>query len=109
MRAGDLDRRITLTRYGISYDSDNAPVEAYTTIATVSASWRRASAREVLASSEIGAMASDIFEIRYSSTVADLNPKDRLTYQGSEYNITAVDEIDRRVGLRIAATKRADL
>lgn len=109
MRAGDLDRRITLMRYGISYNADNEPIEGYTALATVWASWRRATARETLAGAEISAAASDIFEIRYSSTVADLNPKDRLTYQGDDYNITAVDEIDRRVGLRIAATKRADL
>lgn len=108
MRAGPLDRRITLWTYGISYNSDNEPIEGYTNAGTVSASWRRASAREVLASSEIGAMASDVFEVHFTSTVAGLNPKDRLTYQGAEYNITAVDEIGRREGLRIAATKRAD-
>lgn len=108
MQAGKLDRRITLTRYGISYDSDNQPIEAWTTLATVSASWRRASARETLAGAEISAAATDIFETHYIDALATLNPKDRLTYQGDDYNVVRVDEVGRRVGLHIEATKRAD-
>lgn len=108
LNSGALDRRITLMRYGISYNADNEPIEGYTAFATVWASWRRATAREILASAEISAAASDIFEIRYSSEVASLNPKDRLTYDGASYNITAVQEIGRREGLRIAAARRAD-
>lgn len=108
MLAGKLDRRITLTRYGITYNSDNEPQEAWTTLATVSASWRRATARETLAGAEVSAAASDIFETHYVPTLAGLNPKDQLVYQGNVYNITAVDEIGRREGLRIAASRRAD-
>lgn len=109
MRAGELDRRITLQRYSLTVDADNAPLEVWTSdAAPVWASWRRASARETLAGAEVNAAATDVFEIRYSSDVADLNPKDRLAYQGAGYDIHSVQEIDRREGLRISATRRAD-
>lgn len=104
-----LDRRITLLRYGITYDDDLNPVEGFTAFATVWASWRRASARETLAGAEVNAAATDVFEIRYSSAVADLNPKDRLSYQGDIYDIQATAEIGRRVGIRIDASRRADI
>jgi SPP1 family predicted phage head-tail adaptor len=97
-----------LLRYGITYDDDLNPIEGYTALATVWASWRRASARETLAAAEVNAAATDVFEIRYSSTVSELNPKDRLRYQGNDYDIQAVAEIGRREGLRIDASKRAD-
>lgn len=105
-----LDRRITLLRYGITYDDDLNPVEAWTADADpVWASWRRSSARETLAGAEVNAAATDVFEIRYSAAVASINPKDRLQYQGDTYDIKASQETGRREGIRIDATKRADL
>lgn len=109
LNAGDLDRRIILQRYGIARNADNEPVETWTPDASpVWASWRRASARETLASAEINATATDVFEIRYSSAVSTINPKDRLSYQGQVYDIQAVAEIGRREGLRIDASRRTD-
>lgn len=109
MLAGRLDRRITLQRYAVSYNAANEPDESWTPdAAPVWASWRRASARETLASAEVRAAVSDIFEIRYSAAVADLNPKDRLVYGGRTYDIAGVTEIGRREGLRIEAAARAD-
>lgn len=109
LKAGELNRRITLLRYGVTGKDDyNNPIEGWTTLATVWASWRRATARETLAASEIGASVSDVFEIRYSSAVVSLDPKDRLTYQGRTYNIGGVTEIGFREGLRVEATARAD-
>lgn len=108
LRAQEYDRQITLERYGVTYDEWNQPVAGWTILATVWASWRRASARETLASAEINATATDVFEIHYSSEVADLNPKDRLIYEGQTYNIAAVAEIGRREGLRIDASRPTD-
>jgi SPP1 family predicted phage head-tail adaptor len=108
MKPERFDRRITLRRFSVTYDSHNQPTEAWTDVDTVWASWRRASANEQLASMQVGAMVTDIFEIRWSSTVEDINPKDRLTYAGREYDISEVTEIGRRDGLLIRATARAD-
>ncbi|HTN60267.1 MAG TPA: head-tail adaptor protein [Devosia sp.] len=108
VNAGDLDRQITLQRYGISYNADNEPIEGYAGFATVWASWRRATARETLAGAEVNATATDIFEIYWSPEVADVDPKDRLIFDGKSYDIASVAEIGRREGLRIAAARRAD-
>lgn len=109
MRAGDLDRRITLQRYSVSYNAANEPDETWTPDASpVWASWRRASARETLAAGQVQAAVSDIFEIRFSSAVANLNAKDRIAYGGRIYDISSVTEIGRREGFRIEASARAD-
>jgi SPP1 family predicted phage head-tail adaptor len=108
MLAGKLDRRVVLQRASFVRDATGQPIASWSTIATVWASWRRASARETLAAAEVAATVTDVFEIRWSSDVADLNPKDRLSYDARTYDIAAVDEIDRRVGLRITAAARRD-
>ncbi|MFP5432846.1 MAG: head-tail adaptor protein [Alphaproteobacteria bacterium] len=78
MAAGRLDRRIELLVHGISYDGHNQPIAAWSMLATVSASVRRATVRERLASGQVGAQATEIFEIRWSPDVAALNSKDRI-------------------------------
>lgn len=109
MNFGKLDRRITFLRYSLTFNADNEPIEAWTPDASpVWASWRRASARETLASAEVNATATDVFEVRWSTSVSTINPKDRLQYQGQVYDIAAVVEIGRRDGLRIDASRRAD-
>lgn len=108
MEAGKLDRRITLERYTTTYNEFNEPVEAWTTLGRVWASKRDVSDRERVAAAEVSAEISTRFQIRYSSTVADLSPKDRLTYEGRIYNISAVKEIGRREGLEISAAAEAD-
>lgn len=108
MQSPKLDRRVTLKRATIAQDEYGQPIETWADIATVWASWRRASARETLAAAEVAAAVSDVFETRFDSTWADLNPKDRLIYNGATYDIIEVAEIGRREGLRIGATARAD-
>lgn len=107
--AGRRDRRITLRKASLTYDGYNQPVHGDAYLADVWASWRRASARERLASGQVGAQATDIFEIIWSPTVATLNAKDRLEYHGLIYDILDVAEIGRREGLTITAAARTDL
>lgn len=109
MKAGPLDRRVTIERAQTVQDPGSGQeVETWHGFPPVSASWRRASARETLASAEVSAAVSDVFEIRWSPVVADLNPKDRLIYDGRTYDIVEATEIGRRVGIRIGAVARAD-
>lgn len=103
--AGRLDRRIVLRRYSVAFDDNNQPVITYTAMPQRSASWRRATANERVADAQV----TDIFETRWASTIADLNPKDRLTYAGKDYDISEVTEIGRREGLLIRASARVDL
>ncbi len=106
--AGDLDRQITLQRYSLSRDQWNQPISAWADFATAWASWRRASSNERLAASQVTAVVTDVFEIYWSPEVADLNPKDRLSYDGQTYDIAEVTEIGRREGLLIRGSRSAD-
>lgn len=113
MKPEALDRRITLQRATFAQDETGQEVPTWANLVatgdgSIAASWRRASARETLASSEVAAAVSDVFEVRYDSAWSDLNPKDHLLYNGKTYEIAEVAEIGRREGLRIGATARAD-
>jgi len=108
MRPGDLDRRIQLQRYGQTVDADNQPAIGYSPIATVWASVTPVSDGERVRASEVGATISMRFQVWYSSTVADLNPKDRVIYNGKNFDIVGVKELGRREGLEISAAAPAD-
>lgn len=108
MRSEKLDRRITLQRYGVTYDSDNQPIEGFTDLATVWASVQYVSDGERVRAAEVGASITVRFQIRYSSTVAVVNPKDRVVYGGKTFDISGVKELGRREGLEISAAAAAD-
>lgn len=105
--AGDLRERVTLQRGTATTDSLGAEVLTWADLDTVFASWRRATARETLAAAELSASVQDVFEIRKSSTVDDLTPKDRLIWKGKTYDIADVQPIGWH-GLRIAAVARGE-
>lgn len=109
--AGSLDRRVTLHRYGVVKDAYGDDRPGFSPLATVAASVRPAPGAERLQSAENAASAPTVIRIRWSSRVADLNPKDRVEYpvgSGRMFDIKSVVEIGRRDGLEIAAIGRAD-
>lgn len=110
LAAGKLDRRITLQRFTYTTDAGSGEqVKTWADLATRWASKRDASDSERIASAEISAEIGTRFTVHWDSTVADLNPKDRLVFDGRTYEIIAVKEIDRRVGIEISAIARSDL
>ncbi|MET4634975.1 phage head closure protein [Kaistia defluvii] len=108
MATGPLDRRITIERYVSARDALNNPVEAWSPLATVWASKTDVRDSEKFAAKENGASIETRFQIRWSTDVADVNPKDRINYGGRVFDIVGVKEIGRREGLEISATARAD-
>lgn len=108
MRAGKLDRRIVLQRFTETRDEYNEPVQTWATLATRWASYEPLSDGEKFSASETAAEASARFVIRYSTAVRDLNPKDRLMFEGVTYQIIRVKEIGRREGIEITTSARAD-
>lgn len=108
MRAGSLDRRIVIQRFTETRDEYNDPVPSWTTLATVWASYEPLSDGEVYRAGETMAEASARFVVRYSSTLAGLNPKDRLTFDGDTWQILRVKEVGRRQGWEITAKGRGD-
>lgn len=109
MLAGKLNRRITIERFTETRDEFNAALKSWATLARVWASKYDISDAERIAAQEIGATLTTRFQIRYSETVADLSPRDRLTLNGVVYDINAVKEIGLREGLEITAAARPDL
>ena len=108
MISGDLDRRISILRATVAPNAFNEPVETWSTYATVWAARRDASASESYRAGEVGAQITTRFTIRWSPAVADVNPRDRIAFDGREYNITAVRNIGRQRWREIDAVARAD-
>ena len=107
MKGVNYDRRITLERGGVS-DDGFSQVETWEPLAEVWAEVDPISDGERWRAGEVGASVTHRFRIRYSTTVADLNPRDRLTYEGRAFDIGGVKEMGRREGLEITASARAD-
>lgn len=118
MRAGQLDRMITLQRKTETYSPSGAPIEAWSDIAYR----RHAKYRPVRGDERFGAqyVAKEQveFTIRYSPDVADISPLDRIVYPARQdtnppentiFDIMAVHELGRREGLRIMAARRTDV
>lgn len=109
MKPESFDRTIRIERATITQDPGSGEnVETWGDLATVQAGKHDVSDRERLAASEVQAELTTRFTIRWDSTVASVNPKDRVIFEGRTYNIVAVREIGRREGLEISASARAD-
>lgn len=109
IEAGELDRGVTIRRATAIIDPGSGQqIETWVDLATVWASWRRASAREQLAAAEIQAAVTDVFIVRWSATTATITPEDRLVYQGREYNLAEATEIGRREGMLLRGSARAE-
>jgi head-tail adaptor len=119
MRGGRLDRRILLQRKSVSHSGSGEPLETWATLAERSASISPVRGEERFGGDQWIAKEQSEFRIRYSVSVADLSPLDRIIYPipaGSPgdavdtqlYDVLAVHEIGRREGLRIIAVRRAD-
>lgn len=108
MQAGKLDRRVQFRRFTLTDDG-------FTTVETwadhgapVWASRRDVSDRERMAAMEVSATITTRFQVRWSRFTAGITPKDRLTCEGAEYEITGIKELGRRQGFEITASARAD-
>lgn len=115
IKAGDLDRRISVQRSTPTDDSYGEPIPSWAQIGRVRwARYRPLSGQERFAADQFIAQEQVEFTIRWSTDLEDLNPKDRIVYpaEGSAnstiYDIMAVHEIGRREGWRILTARRAE-
>lgn len=117
MRAGRLDRRIDIERKTVTQAASGQPIETWTKIASRRpAEYRGVSGVETAAAPErLVAVDRVEFTVRWSNSLSDLNPLDRIVYPPSDsplesavYDIHAVSEIGRRIGLRIIASRRPE-
>jgi SPP1 family predicted phage head-tail adaptor len=105
MRAGKLDRRVTIRRATVTYDAFNEPVQAWADVATVWAQQRPNRGGERFTAQEIAGAAVITFHIRHRS---DVTVADRIQHDGREWDIRDVREIGRRVVTEIDCTARAE-
>jgi SPP1 family predicted phage head-tail adaptor len=106
--AGDLDRRVQFGRATVTHDGLTS-VEAFANLGSpVWASKRDVTDVEKARAAEMQASITTRFVVRWSGLTAGLTPKDRLTCEGTDYDITGIRELGRRNMLEITASARAD-
>ena len=121
MQGGRLDRRIDIERKTVTQDEFGEEIVTWAKIVQRrAASVTPVRGEERFASDQFIAEQQVEFRIRYSSTVADVNPLDRIIYPASSdadspelepqiFDIIEVSEIGRREGLKIVAARRAEI
>ena len=121
MRAGRLDRRVTIQRKTTSHSDSGAPIETWSVISHGRpASRMPIGGEERFQAQQFVAREQVEFRVRCGSSVAGLSPLDRVIYPApldpneqappdhDIYDIMAVHEIGRREGFRILAARRAE-
>lgn len=107
MRAGKLDRRLTIRRFmETGRNAYNEPIVEWADVATVWAQQRPDRGSERFAAAQVAGTSVMTFHIRYRP---DVSVQDRLLYEGREYEIIAPPrELGRREVTEIDAIARAD-
>lgn len=111
LNAGNLDRRVQFRRAVLVDDGFGQSEEWHNHGSPVYASKRDISDAERLSAGQVQATITTRFVVRWSSFTADLDPTDRLSCEGREYNITGIKEVpdQRRRMLELTCAARADL
>lgn len=99
MRAGKLDRTITIQRRTETKDGPRV-VTAWTNLATVRAEIVQQSANEFLTGFGEAENGTMIFRMRY---LAGITTADRVVYEGRAHDLKEIVEIGRRRGLELRA------
>ncbi len=100
MRAGDLDRLITIEQPTESVDAYGAPTQTWATLAQVWAQVKPVRGSEYFAAQQMNARVDAVFRVRYRT---DLTTKMRISYNSETYDIQGIIEIGRREGLELMA------
>jgi SPP1 family predicted phage head-tail adaptor len=107
-QAGHLDRRIVVERATMAANAFNELVPTWFTLVELWAMRRDASAAESYRAAEVSAQISTRFRVRYSTVTATVDEKDRISFEGKVYNITATRRIGRNQWIEWDAAARDD-
>ena len=100
MKAGNLDRRITIQALTATQDGAGQPVETWADLATVWANVQHLRGIEPFQGQEFNAQRKTVFKIRYRD---DVDVTCQIIFDGDTYDIFSVNETGRRDGLEISA------
>ena len=106
MNVGQLDRKVTLQTWTTSRDSFGQPVETWSDLAQVWAKKSDRVASEVTSGGQVVEVVRTVWTIRHRT---DFDSRHRIKTQDAApayYYVTGVQEIGRRVGLKITTEKR---
>lgn len=114
MRAGDLDRRVTVQELIETQDEFGQPIQSWETVATVWAQVQQQSGREFFAAQQTVSERRTVFRLRWLEgitvthrvvypAVADGSPPPEPD-GNAIYNINEVRELGRREGLELHST-----
>lgn len=125
MRAGKLDRRITIQRKTTTLSASGEPVETWSVVGTTRMAAQMMPVRgeeRLTAPPQLVGQEQIEFRMRWHSAVAELTPLDRVIHPALDeasplnepetrqiHDVLAVHEIGRREGLRIITQRRADV
>ena len=93
MRAGQLNKRVSIERPGSAQSETGQVVDGWSTVATVWAAIQPLSGRELFAAQQLQARADLLVRIRY---LAGVEPKMRVRFGARLLDIQAVRNLDER-------------
>ena len=97
MRAGNLDREITIQRFTTTVDDYGTPVQTWANVATVRAQLIQASTQEYIR----GGAVDETVAVFRTWWLNGITNADRVVYNGQNLNIKETKELGRRNGLEI--------
>jgi SPP1 family predicted phage head-tail adaptor len=98
MKAGKLDRIITVQRVATTVDEYGTPVEGWATVATIRAQRVKLTIDEQLRAFGSTSEAVAVFRIRHMD---GLTLADRITCEGETFDLKGIEPIGRREGLEL--------
>lgn len=98
MRAGRLDRSISIERASRAVSPAGTVSDNWATIATVRAELVRGNALEAARAFGEAETSTVLFRVRY---LADITTADRVMFDGETFDLVEIEEIGRRRGLNL--------
>lgn len=108
MRAGRLDRRITIITPSATQDAYGEEIRNWSTLAEVWAGLRYAGQGERFTENQFQGMVDTVFSIRWSNTVKTMDVRNRVIFDNRIFDIVGIHEISRREGLEIFAYTKGE-
>lgn len=105
--AGKMDRRISILRASKAKDGYNAEVLTWHPFASVWAEAIPVLDAERLRAGETLGSKKYRFIVRYNPDTATVDHRDRVVFDGREYDVNGAKEVGRRELVEITATARA--
>ena len=106
--AGQLNRKIVITRAAYNKDVMGQSIQTWNTLCTVWARYTPISDAEKVRLVEVYAEMAARFVIRWSSLVSNVDARDRINFDGRVFDIIGVKETERRRWLEISAGTRGE-